>query len=123
MTDEVTKLPVKFKHPPTGERTLEVVQRYGAGACNHMYYFDGDPLGGGSRMKNVTYLVDEGAAEVECGHCHAKLNPMWVLSKLAHNETSYHETSKRYHEEMKRLSERTRTKCDKCGHMTRISRR
>lgn len=118
MTDEVTKLPVKFKSPPTGERTLEVVQRYGKDACNHCYYFDG-----GSRMKNVTYLVDEGAAEVECGHCHAKLNPMWVLTKLAHNETRYHETAERYHEELRRLSERSRTKCDACGHMTRISRR
>jgi hypothetical protein len=47
---------------------------------------------------------------------------MWVLTKLAHKETGYHETERRYHEEMKRLSERSRTKCEHCGQMTRISR-
>jgi Zn finger protein HypA/HybF involved in hydrogenase expression len=123
MSDEITRLPVKFKEPPSEERTLEIVQRWGAGSCNHDFYFAGDPLTGASVMKNVTYIVSEAEAEVTCGHCKAKLNPTWVLVRLAHQETKYHETAKRYQEEMKRLSERQRTKCDRCGHMTRISRR
>ena len=124
MTDDVTKLPVRFKAPPTGERVLEVVGRYGDGErCNHDFYFAGDPLSGGSVMKRVTYLVDEAAAEVECSNCHAKLNPMWVPARLAHHETQYHELASRYQEEMRRLSERKRTKCEKCGYMTRISNR
>jgi Zn finger protein HypA/HybF involved in hydrogenase expression len=122
MSDEVAKLPVKFKAPPTGERTLEIVGPYGGGErCNHDFYFAGAP--GGSVMKRVTYLVDEAAAEVECSNCKGKLNPMWVLARLAHHETQYHEASRRYQDEMKRLSERSRTRCDKCGSMTRISRR
>ena len=125
MTDDVTKLPVRFKAPPTGERVLEVVGRYGGGErCNHDFYFAGDPLApGGTVMKRVTYLVDEAAAEVECSNCHAKLNPMWVLARLAHHETKYHELAENYQEEMRRLSERKRTKCDRCGYMTRISNR
>jgi hypothetical protein len=112
----VTRLPVKFKTPPSEERTLEIVHG-GRDGCNHTFTIVG------GEIKNVTYLVAEAAAEVECSNCKAKLNPMWVLARLAHDETRYHETAKRYQEEMKRLSERTRTKCDNCGHMTRISRR
>jgi hypothetical protein len=119
--DSVTRLPVKFKTPPSGERVLDVVR---GGGCNHDFFFAGDPLApGGAVMRPVTYIVDPAAAEVECSNCKAKLNPMWVLARLAHNETRYHETAKRYQEEMKRLSERARTKCAYCGQMTRISRR
>ncbi len=122
MTDEITKLPVKFKEPPTGERTLELAE--GPGVCNHSFYFERDPKGGlGSTMKHVTYVVDQAATEVECGHCRAKLNPTWVLVQLAHKESRYQETAKRYHEEMKRLNERSRTECQHCGKMTKISRR
>lgn len=118
MTEEITRLPVKFKTPPSEERTLEVVRSGGPGeACNHSFYF------AGNAMRHVTYVVDPAAAEVECGHCHAKLNPQWVLTRLAHNETLYLETQKRYQEEMGRLHERSRTKCDHCGKMTRVSRR
>lgn len=117
MTDEgVTRLPVKFKTPPSDERTLKIVQG-GFDGCNHNFVIVG------CEIKYVTYLVDPAAAEIECSNCKAKLNPMWVLARLAHDETRYHETAKRYQEEMKRLSERTRAKCECCGYMTRISRR
>jgi hypothetical protein len=117
MTDDVTKLPVKFKAPPTGERVLEVVGgSYGDG-CNHVFAI------AGGQIKNVTYIVDPAAAEVECSNCKAKLNPMWVLARLAHKETDYHALAARYQQEMRRLSERTRTKCQNCGYMTRISDR
>lgn len=28
-------------------------------------------------------VIDERQAEVECGDCHVKLNPLWVLNQLA----------------------------------------
>jgi hypothetical protein len=115
VTDGVTKLPVKFKTQPSGERVLEVIR--GGGECNHSFII------AGGQIRNVAYIVDEAAAEVECSNCKAKLNPMWVLAKLAHKETQYHELAARYQEEMARLSERQRTRCDNCGKMTRISRR
>lgn len=107
--DNVKKLPVRFKNPLPEDRTLLhpwEVQK-GGGCCHFM----------------APYIVDEKLAEVECGRCGAKLNPMWVLSQLAIHDRRYEEGQKRYQEEMKRLSERERTKCESCGKMTRISRR
>jgi hypothetical protein len=72
---------------------------------------------------NAAYIVDETLAEVECGKCGAKLNPIWVLARLATEDRRYLDAQRRYQEEMARLSERERTKCEHCGHMTRISHR
>ncbi|WP_232341271.1 hypothetical protein [Burkholderia pseudomallei] len=60
--------------------------------------------------------------EVTCADCKEKLNPMWVLKQLSQAEHRYHELHARYHDELKRLSERSRTKCQHCGEMTRISK-
>ena len=112
MSDDVTKLPVKFKAPPSDERTLEIVRD--VGHCNHTFTIDG------GKIRHVRYIIDEGAAEVECSACKAKLTPMWVLTKMAHKETQYHETERRYHDSMRRLSERSRVKCEHCNRMTQI---
>lgn len=69
------------------------------------------------------YLVDEKLAEVECGTCHAKLNPMHVLGELARQETNWHTYRRTYLEQVQRLRERSRTKCEHCNRMTRISSR
>ncbi len=69
----------------------------------------------------VTYQVDEKFAEVTCGGCGEKLNPMWVLGQLMSRESRYAQFRDGYQEEMKRLSERSRTKCRHCGEMTPIS--
>lgn len=104
MNDEkkILELPVRFKRD-SEERTLHPVL---VRACSHGHGFD----------------VDESASEVTCRTCMAKLNPMWVLARLAHQETNYHETEKRYRDEMARLAGRSRTKCQHCHQMTRISR-
>jgi hypothetical protein len=68
------------------------------------------------------YIVDDKAAEVTCVDCKEKLNPMWVLQQLCNAEHRYHELHARYHDELKRLGERSRTKCQHCGEMTRISK-
>lgn len=102
--DKITKLPVAFKDPGGSERFLKVVRRKG---CQH----DGP------------YLIDTRVDHVECGKCGDLLSAVWVLGRLANYETRWHETSKRYRDEMKRLDERTRTQCKHCGKMTKISRR
>lgn len=105
--DNVKKLPVKFKTPIPPERSLVEVQ---LGKCTHRSMF------------GAAYAVDESLAEVECSLCAAKLNPMWVLAQLASDDRRYFEAHQRYHDEMKRLKERSRTKCNSCGVMTLISR-
>jgi hypothetical protein len=106
--DNIKKLPVRFRKPLPEDRTLVrpfEVQHKG-GECSHLF---------------VQYIVDETLAEVECGKCHAKLNPIWVLGRLAREDRRYKDAAARYQEEMKRLSARSRTKCMNCGQMTRIS--
>lgn len=107
--DNVTKLGVRFKEPTPPGRTLlrphEVARHE---RCSH---YPGH------------FIVDESLAEVTCADCKEKLNPIWVLGQLTGRDRQFADAHKTYHEQMKRLSERERTKCEKCGYMTRISRR
>lgn len=112
--DNVTKLPVNFKVPPTDDGPmLKIVS--GIGSCNHSF----SVIQG--KIINAKYLIREGETEVECSLCEAKLDPMFVLRKLAHEETKWERSRHTYQEEMKRLGGRRSTKCDHCGKMTRIS--
>ncbi|WP_322092794.1 hypothetical protein [Paraburkholderia bannensis] len=81
------------------------------------------PVSGGQCFHRHGYLVDERAAEVTCATCHEKLSPTWVLLQLAYEENRWHALHERYQDEMRRLAERERTKCQHCGQLTRISRR
>jgi len=107
--DKVKRLPVRFKKPVPEDRTLVRPFEVAAGLkCQHIM---------------VGYVVDPAAAEVECGKCGEKLNPMWVLGQLATIDRRMAESQARYQDEQKRLAERQRTKCYHCGKITRISRR
>jgi hypothetical protein len=125
MTDEdnVTRLKTKFKKPDDDPPFLKVIS-YDRDHCNHRYRWDGDAMSSaGSRMVNATYLLREGETEVECGLCGARLDPMFVLRIMANEENTWTHARARYIYEMKRLKERSRTKCMCCGKMTEISRR
>lgn len=102
--DKVTPLPVKFKAPEPAERSLLAPYEVGKRTCYH-----------------DQFVVDATLSTVECAACHEKLDPMWVLAHLCHRDHRFVEAHRRYADEMKRLEERSRTKCDRCGHMTRIS--
>lgn len=121
MTDDnITKLPVTFKHPPSDDGPmLQIVEtRFGSPpACNHSTMY------ANGRMVSAKYLIRDGETEVECSLCETKLEPMWVLRKLAHEETKFHRAHEAFVKESERLKERTSTKCNHCGKMTRISRR
>lgn len=101
--ENVLQLKVPFKKPAPEDVVL-IVERT---KCMHFGRF----------------LVDATKAEVTCRDCGEKLNPMFVLGRLASEETRWHESFKRYQGQMKRLNERSRTKCQHCGQMTRISGR
>lgn len=108
MTDDnITRFPIKAKKQPNEDRTLVQpfeVARYGE--CDH-----------------PRFIVDPAKAEVECAVCSERLNPIWVLTRLAGEDRRMENTRERYREEMARLAERSRTKCQHCGEMTRISRK
>lgn len=107
--EKITRLPVKFREPLPIDRTLlqphEVPK---ANQCGHLF---------------AQYLVDPSEAQVECGRCGEKLNPMWVLHQLAIRDRRMAEAQKASKAAQERLEERTRTKCNHCGKMTRISHR
>lgn len=48
---------------------------------------------------------------------------MFVLERLMQKESRWRETRMGYQEDMRRLAERSSTKCQHCHKMTRISRR
>lgn len=105
---KVERLKVRFRRRAPEERVLLGVREVAKPVpCSHSF---------------VSYIVDEAAAEVECGACHEKLNPMWVLGRLANEDRRFAENQAQFNSEMKRLGERSRTACDHCGKMTRISR-
>lgn len=116
MTDDpkITKLPIRFKAQPADERMLKVIS---SGACDHKWRW------ANGQMMTVTYQIREGETEVECGVCGTRLDPMFVLMRLACEETRIEQNRAVYAEEMARLKERTRTKCQHCKQMTRISHR
>lgn len=122
--DNITKLPVGFKTPPSADGPmLKVVHSFDPGGCNHRWVFRADPATGRTHRFNAQYLIREGDTEVECSLCNTRLDPMFVLRILAIEENQWQETRKHYQEEMARLNERSRTKCQHCGQMTRIRRR
>lgn len=102
--DNVSKLPVRFKRPaPEGQVLLNKWQVHGKSPCSHK-----------------TFIIDDSLNEVECEQCHAKLNPMWVLARLAAEEGDWRRRSEIAHAIEAKLETRTRCKCDHCGKMTRI---
>jgi hypothetical protein len=68
-------IPLGKTPKPTDQRGLRLV-RYQHGACNHT---------------TCTYVVDERLAEVQCGDCGAKLEPVWVLRQLCEKEARWNE--------------------------------
>lgn len=99
----VVSLKTPFKKPVSEDRFLLAPSPPG---CQHF---------------NGPYLIDDTLAEVTCGKCKEKLNPMFVLKQLLNTENRWHQAMARYQDEMKRLAERSRTKCQHCGGMTGIS--
>ena len=99
--DNIVKFTKKYVAPQTTERFLTVVHSY---KCIH-----------------GNYIVDPDKAEVECGKCHERLNPIKVLVELAHKECKYHDYHKRFIEQSKKMDERTRVKCSHCGQFTKVN--
>ncbi len=91
----------------TAKAELHMVDKWNLSACQH-----GD------------FLVDETKAEVECGICKEKLNPMWVLNRIAQADSNFrreHARLRAVNQIMKeKMENRTRCKCQHCGKMTRI---
>lgn len=98
----IAQLPVAYKKPLEGERFLTPVP---VGKCMHWGPFEIDVKGG----------------QCKCLKCGEVVAPMYVLQRLMSQESQWMQTLARYQDEMKRLAERSKTKCRSCGVMTPIS--
>lgn len=98
---KVVSLPTRVKR--TSDQPLEVV-RYGK--CQHHHI-----------------EVDETKADVKCRDCGDSLNPVWVLARLAQEDSLLMRRWEGMHAEVRALQGRVRTKCEHCDQMTRISYR
>lgn len=100
MTDNVTTLPRKAKKGPKGP--IEVVHNHGG--CRHEHV-----------------LVCEKAAEVTCADCKEKLNPIWVLMRIATDDRVLVDRWASLKAELRLMRERTRVKCRHCDKFTQIA--
>ena len=104
MTDNIENIGIKFKKPICEDKMLNLLPTP-KGCLGH------------------SYIIDEESNIVTCSKCNKTFNPMSVLVSLARKESRWQMNRERYKEEMERLSERSRTKCQHCGEMTRISKK
>ena len=103
MGDKIKTLPVKNKRQDDGKVFL-VLPPYEK--CKH---YDGP------------FELDEDAGICRCKECGDEVTALFVLKRLMQKESQWNKSRSYYKDEMKRLAARSRTKCDHCGKMTRIS--
>lgn len=99
----ITVLPVKYKKVEPGERFLVLVE---PGKCSHW---------------QGPFEIDTKGDKCICKKCGETVGAMFVLEMLMKTESRWMQAHAEYQDEMKRLSERSRTKCECCGKMTRVS--
>lgn len=102
-SDNIALLPIKHKAKET-ERFLQPVDPR---ACQHYV---------------GPFTIDVDAGKCVCQECKQEVSPMFVLQRLMHSESQWVRNRDQYQDEMKRLSERSRTTCEHCRKMTRVSR-
>lgn len=103
--ENIVALPANFKEPPAGDRMLAPVDFK---RCTHF---------------NTTFQIDVNGGKCVCLGCKEEVSPMFVLEKLMQVESRWMRTRAAYQDEMKRLAERSSTKCRHCGKMTKVSSR
>lgn len=74
------------------------------------------------RCAHINTQIHEDLAEIVCRDCGEKLNPIWVLIRMAKAETKWAISRAEYIKAREQLAERSRCKCIHCGSMTPIRR-
>lgn len=103
---DIIRFPKGHKPPPDGALML-VPPSQPPGACSHHF---------------TQFEVDTESHACKCLGCGQSVSPYVVLDRLMRQESQWMRTREAYLGEMARLKERSRTKCQHCGEMTRISR-
>lgn len=99
---DILQLPVKPREP-VKDRFLVPVP---ASTCSHW---------------QGPFEIDVKGTKCKCLKCGEEVGPFFVLEQLMLQESHWMRAREAYLAEMKRLGERSRTKCQHCGKVTRIS--
>lgn len=102
MSDKIRQLPVV---PRSRDVAIELVYHDPKQPCSHT---------------RCSYRIRDGEAEVECGGCGTRLDPMFVLKQLAMEDSLWRQRREAAAQIAKEREQRVRTKCQHCGQMTRI---
>lgn len=100
---DILELPMKKREPLDGQTFLQPVP---FSQCKH---FRGP------------FVVDVDGGKCTCKECGGEVAPIFVLEKLMKEESRWMRNREAHLNEVRRLEERSRTKCQHCGEMTRIS--
>lgn len=73
------------------------------------------------QCRHLNISVHEDRAEVSCRDCGEKLNPIWVLTRMAKEETKWSLRRSEFIAARAEFAKRQRCKCQHCGQMTRIN--
>lgn len=104
--DESNVVPSGIARRPTPDER-PMLQPVGHSACIHF---------------STSFEIDVDGQKCKCLSCQAEVSPWFVLKRLMAEESRWRTARGAYLDQMKRLAERSRTKCDHCSQMTRISR-
>ena len=100
MSDKITQFPVKVRD---NSKQLHIANPFRG--CQHK-----------------RAIVDPKLLELECADCHVKLNPIQFLVMLAGTEAAYEWKQESLRQQQKKLDDRRRCRCTKCGEWTEIRR-
>jgi len=67
------------------------------------------------------FIVDEKLEQVECADCGERLNPMWVLKRIATKEDSARRSLEKLHGALRDAKQAKRWKCGHCNGMNDIT--
>lgn len=104
ITADILHLPVKPREPVSDESFLVPVPH---SKCIHF---------------NGPFEIDVKGGRCVCKRCNEEVSPIFVLEQLMNQESRWMRTRAAYQDEMQRLDARSKTKCQHCGAITRISK-
>lgn len=67
-----------------------------------------------------SYLYYPGEDLLDCRKCKAKIPAINVIEELSQQESRYRYALEQAQKKLKAVEEKCRTKCEYCGHMTRV---
>ena len=76
-----------------------------------------------TQCRHNKWYVDETLAEITCGICQQKLNPIWCLVEQAKTERRLKWHLEKLQAMVKKTENKLRCKCLHCGKITKIIRR